>query len=64
MSQNASLCESFFGALLLTTDIIKYEFLKSIILKYMIIIKYFKQLYKSEALLSKEITNNFIEGGG
>jgi len=30
----------------------------------MTIIKYFKRSYKSGALLSEEIKNNFIEGGG
>ena len=49
---------------LLTTDIMKHEFSKSTISKCMTIIKYFKRSYKSEALLSKEIKNNFIEGGG
>ena len=48
---------------LLTTDIMKHEFSKSTISKCMTIIKYFKRSYKSEALLSKEIKNNFIEGG-
>src|SRR5256714_7327656 len=49
---------------LLTTDIMKHEFSKSTISKCMTIIKYFKRSYKSGALLSKEIKNNFIEGGG
>src|SRR5688572_6274251 len=49
---------------LLTTDIMKHEFSKSTISKCMTIIKYFKRSYKSGALLSEEIKNNFIEGGG
>ena len=49
---------------LLTTDIMKHEFSKCTISKCMTIIKYFKRSYKSGALLSEEIKNNFIEGGG
>ena len=49
---------------LLTNDIMKHEFSRSTISKCMSIVKYFRRSYKSGALLSEEIKNSLIEGGG
>ena len=49
---------------LLTTDIMKHEFSKSIITKCMKVVKHFRRSHKSGAILLDEIKNNLVEGGG
>ena len=49
---------------LLTNDILKHEFSKLTISRCMKIIKFFHHSYKAGALLSQDIKNNLIEGGG
>ncbi|RIA91834.1 hypothetical protein C1645_736800 [Glomus cerebriforme] len=49
---------------LLTTDIMKCEYSKEIIIKYMKIIKFFHHSYQTNALLFKELENTLIKSKG
>jgi len=49
---------------LLTNDIMKHEFSKLTISRCMKIVNYFHRSYKAGALLSEDIKDNLIEGGG
>lgn len=49
---------------LLTSDIMKHEFSKLTISRCMKIVNYFLRSYKAGALLTKDIKDNLIEGGG
>jgi hypothetical protein len=49
---------------LLTTDVMKHEYSKELIMKCMKIIKFFRHSHQANALLSKELEAVLIKGGG
>lgn len=49
---------------LLTTDIMKHDFSKDIITKCIKVIKFFRHSHQAHALLSKELEDILIDGGG